>query len=61
MARKADKARAAQAEFKELCLPLMKWLAANHHPHHTIIVTPVNAELLEGKVSTGTTLDHIKD
>ncbi|WP_223497871.1 hypothetical protein [Serratia sp. JSRIV001] len=57
MAGKAAKAK-AEAEkakhdqhrngFEEAAKPLIKWLAENVHPHHTVIVTSTNAELLEG-------------
>ena len=48
-------------EFDKIVRPLIKWLAENHHPHCTIIVTNTNAELVEGKMSTGEILDYIKD
>lgn len=47
--------------FKEVALPLMKWLNENVHPHHTAIVTPTCAELLEGQCSTGEVYDYVKD
>lgn len=50
-----------QLTFEEAARPLMKWLAENVHPHHSVIVTPVRAELLEGVVSTGEVLDYVKD
>jgi hypothetical protein len=33
------------ASFEEAAKPLIKWLAENVHPHHTVIVTSTNAEL----------------
>jgi len=48
-------------EFEELSRPLMKWLCENVDPHHTIVITPTNAELLEGCCSTGEILDYVKD
>ncbi len=36
-------------KFEEAALPLIKYLAENHHPHTTVIVTSTHAELLEGK------------
>lgn len=47
--------------FREACIPLIKWLCENMHPHAIIIVTPVGAELLEGVQSTGEIIDHVKD
>ena len=34
--------------FGELCKPLMKYLAENHHPHTKIILESNTAELVEG-------------
>ena len=34
--------------FRDLCKPLMVYLADNHHPHCTVILTSANAELTEG-------------
>lgn len=31
--------------------PLIKYLAENHNPHTTVIVTSINAELLEAKAN----------
>jgi len=50
-----------QESFKQAALPLIKWLNENVHPHHSVIVTPTNAELLEGACSTGQILDYVKD
>lgn len=41
--------------------PLIKYLAENHHPHVTAIVTGIGAEILEGIKSTGQVMDYIKD
>jgi hypothetical protein len=35
-------------ELKAMAGPLMSWLAENHHPHMTVIVTGESAELVEG-------------
>jgi hypothetical protein len=48
-------------EFEKITRPLIKWLAENHNPHCAIVVTNTNAELIEGKMSTGEILDYIKD
>lgn len=50
-----------RAEFETLSRQLIKWLNDNCHPHHTIIITPTNAELLEGSCSTGQVLDYLHD
>ncbi len=34
--------------FKEAAKPLIKWLNENCHPHVKVIVTPIDAELVEG-------------
>jgi hypothetical protein len=47
--------------FKQAALPLIKYLCENHHPHVTVIVTPIGAELLEGLKCTGKIFDFIKD
>lgn len=48
------------AEFEALSRPLIKWLNDNYHPHVTVIVTPVNAELMEGQMNFPTH-DYIRD
>lgn len=50
-----------QKEFKDAAIPLIKWLCENVHPHHSVIVTPTGAELLEGSCSTGEVNEFIKD
>ena len=47
--------------FKQAAMPLIKWLCENVHPHHSVIVTPTNAELLEGSCSTGDVFDFVRD
>lgn len=37
-----------QEKLEEAMKPLMKYLAENHHPHVTAIVTANKAEILEG-------------
>ncbi|HHT23152.1 MAG TPA: hypothetical protein GXZ87_07575 [Bacteroidales bacterium] len=46
-------------KFEDLARPMMKYLCENYHPHVTVIITPTNAELLEGKMSTGEILDYV--
>jgi arsenate reductase-like glutaredoxin family protein len=60
-ARKAfyDRMRESQ-EFEALARPLIKYLNENHHPHTTIIITPTNAEVLEG-IKSFHTVEYIKD
>jgi hypothetical protein len=47
--------------FETVTRPVIKWLCENHHPHVTVIITPTNAELLEGLKSTGQILDYVRD
>lgn len=49
------------AEFDEVARDLMQFMADRYHPHHVAIVDSTNAQLLEGKQSTGQVLDYIKD
>ena len=44
-----------QTEFNELVTPLIKFMAQEVHPHHTLIITSTSAELLEGEMSAHTT------
>ena len=52
-----------QASFDEVVRVIMKHLAnpEKYHPHHRVIIDSTNAELFEGKQSTGQILDYIKD
>jgi len=52
-----------EAEFEEIAKVMMKHLAdpKKYHPHHRVIIDSTNAELLEGKESTGQVMDYIKD
>lgn len=50
-----------QEEFEALTRPVIEWLNNNCNPHVSAIVTPTNAELLEGVCSTGEILDYLKD
>ncbi|GGG47229.1 hypothetical protein [Epilithonimonas arachidiradicis] len=48
-------------DFDNSAKPLIKYLAENHHPHTTVIVTNNNAQLLEGITSTGEITEFLKD
>lgn len=48
-------------EFEAVCRPVIKWLCENVHPHHTVIITPTGAELLQGEMCTPEILDYLKD
>jgi hypothetical protein len=51
----ADERKKEQGEqFEVLVRPLMKWLAENRHPHTTVVITAMNAELLEGQIAIST-------
>jgi hypothetical protein len=47
--------------FDAAARPLIKWLCDNVHPHHTAIITPTGAELVEGVASTGPVHDYLRD
>jgi hypothetical protein len=51
------------AEFEEIARMMMKHLAnpEKYHPHHRAVIDSTNAELLEGKQSTGYVMDYIPD
>lgn len=49
-----------QTYFEQLSKLLIKYLAENHNPHTTIIVTSTSAELVEGKMCISTN-EFIKD
>lgn len=49
------------ASFEAAARPLMQWLCENMHPHVTVIVTPTDAQLMEGVRSTGQIMDYVKD
>jgi hypothetical protein len=49
------------SEFEELSRAMMRYLNDNHHPHVTVIITPTNAQLMEGIQSTGEIMDYVKD
>jgi alkaline phosphatase len=36
-------------EFDKASKPLIEYLAKNHHPHMTVIVTSDSSEIMEGK------------
>ena len=48
-------------EFEGVVRPVIRYLCENHHPHVTVIITPTNAELLEGTISIGQVLYHVVD
>jgi hypothetical protein len=53
----------SSAEFDEIARVMMKHLTnpEKYHPHHRVVIDSTNAELLEGKQSTGQVLDYITD
>lgn len=51
----------SQKEFDELSRPLMKFINDKCNPHSVIVIEGTNARLLDGKYSTGTILDYVKD
>lgn len=49
-----------QKAFESAAKPLMKYLAENHHPHTTIILTSTECEIVEG-IQSIITNEFIKD
>jgi len=47
---KVKKLPIEMVEFEKAAKPLMLYLANNHHPHMTVIVTATSAELVEGQM-----------
>ena len=47
--------------FEKAARPLIKWLCENVHPHHTAIVTPTGAGLMESACTTGPIYDYVRD
>lgn len=50
-----------QKSFEQAARPLIKWLAENVHPHHSVYVTSTHAELLEGSCCTGQITEYLRD
>lgn len=48
-------------DFDSASRVMIKYLAENHHPHTTAIITSTGCEILEGVKSTGQLMDYIKD
>lgn len=48
-------------DFESSVRPLLKYLNDHHHPHCSVIVTPTNAEIVEGIQTTGPIMDYVKD
>ena len=49
-----------RSEFEAVTRPVIEWLNANFHPHVTVVVTPISAELSEGTIAY-TTHDYLRD
>ncbi|WP_336981810.1 MULTISPECIES: hypothetical protein [unclassified Cedecea] len=49
-----------KVSFEAVARPLIKWLAENVHPHHSVIVTSTHAELLMGEMVLSTD-EYLKD
>lgn len=43
-----------QILFEEIAKLMIKYLAENHNPHTTVIITSTDAELVEGKICVKT-------
>ena len=51
----------SSADFKANARPLLKYLAENHHPHTTAIITSTSIELVEGIKAENKIYDYIQD
>lgn len=49
-----DTNKALADSFEEVTRPVIKWLAQNVHPHHSVIIDSTHAELLEGRLAVST-------
>jgi hypothetical protein len=47
--------------FEEIVLPVIDWICATQSPHTTIIITPTDAQHVQGIRSTGRIMDYVKD
>ena len=50
-----------EKSFEAAARPLIKWLCENVHPHHVVVVTHQDAQLLEGAANTGMIYDYLRD
>ncbi|ANR76994.1 hypothetical protein BBB57_01215 [Kosakonia sacchari] len=55
-----DTNKALADSFEEVTRPVIKWLAQNVHPHHSVIIDSTHAELLEGQ-SVVHTEEYLRD
>ena len=51
----------SSADFRENANPLLKYLAENHHPHTTAIITSTSIELVEGIKAENKIYDYLPD
>lgn len=56
-----EEIKETKIDFDAVVRPVIKYLCENHHPHVTVIITPTNAELLEGKKSTSQIMEYVVD
>lgn len=49
-----------KVSFEDVAKPMIKWLAENVHPHHSVIVTSTHAELLQGEMVVNTE-EYLRD
>ena len=50
----AKQSRTRKKEFEKVVRPVIKYLAENHHPHTTILITSNCAELVVGEMVIST-------
>lgn len=51
MEQSQSKSLSEQERFEKAAKPLMEFLKENYHPHVTVVVTSVTAELMEGRMA----------
>lgn len=56
-----EQIKESKIDFESVVRPVIKYLCENHHPHVKVVITPTNAELLEGKKSSGLIMDYVVD
>jgi len=51
----------SEANFEEVARVVIKFMAQKIHPHHSVVITSTQAELLEGELSTGNITEYLVD
>ena len=56
-----EKRKAKMVEMEEAAKPMIKYLAQNHHPHTTAIVTATGVEIVDGVMSNPNITEFLRD